>query len=64
MADIFKRIFLNENISISIKNSFKGPIKKYSIIGSDNQAPSYYPNPWWLSYWRIYASPGLNELII
>ena len=21
-----------------------------------------YLNKWWLVYWRIYASPGLNEL--
>ena len=26
------------------------------------QAPSHYLNQWWLVYWRIYASLGLNEL--
>ena len=26
-------------------------------------APSNYLNQWWLVYWRIYASLGLNELI-
>ena len=26
------------------------------------QATSHYRNQWWLVYWRIYASPGLNEL--
>ena len=26
------------------------------------QATSHYLNQWWLVYWRIYASPGLNEL--
>ena len=25
-------------------------------------APSHYLNQWWLVYWRIYASLGLNEL--
>ena len=27
------------------------------------EATSYYLNQWWLVYWRIYASLGLNELI-
>ena len=27
-----------------------------------NQATSHYLNQWWLFYWRIYASLGLNEL--
>ena len=27
------------------------------------QATSHYLNQWWLVYWRIYASLGLNELI-
>ena len=26
------------------------------------QAASHYLNQWWLVYWRIYASLGLNEL--
>ena len=26
------------------------------------QATSHYLNQWWLAYWRIYASFGLNEL--
>ena len=30
-------------------------------LGAD-QATSHYLNQWWLDYWRIYASPGLNEL--
>ena len=36
-----------------------------SSIGSDNavQATSHYLNQWWLVYWRIYASLGLNELM-
>ena len=28
-----------------------------------SQATSHYLNQWWLVYWRIYASPGLNELM-
>ena len=27
------------------------------------QATSHYLNQWWLDYWRMYASLGLNELI-
>ena len=33
-----------------------------SWLGAD-QATSHYLNQWWLVYWRIYASLGLNELI-
>ena len=32
-------------------------------FGAD-QATSHYLNQWWLDYWRIYASLGLNELRI
>ena len=31
-------------------------------LGAD-QATSHYLNQWWLDYWRIYASLGLNELM-
>ena len=31
-------------------------------LGAD-QATSHYLKQWWLVYWRIYASLGLNELI-
>ena len=31
-------------------------------LGAD-QATSHYLNQWWIVYWRIYASLGLNELI-
>ena len=55
--DIFRCVFLNENvwIAIDISLSFvpKGPIDK---------ATSHYLNQWWLVYWRIYASLSLNEL--
>ena len=30
-------------------------------LGAD-QATGHYLNQWWLVYWRIYASLGLNEL--
>ena len=30
-------------------------------LGAD-QTTSHYLNQWWLVYWRIYASLGLNEL--
>ena len=32
------------------------------LLGAD-QATSHYLNQWWLVYWRIYASLGLNELM-
>ena len=37
-----------------------------TIIGSDNakQVTSHYLNQWWLVYWRIYASLGLNECML
>ena len=28
------------------------------------QAPSHYLNQWWWVYWRIFASLGLNELMV
>ena len=31
------------------------------LLGAD-QATSHYLRQWWLAYWRIYASLGLNEL--
>ena len=43
----------------------QGLNQQYSRIGSDNGlAPtSYFLHQWWLVYWHIYASLGLNELI-
>jgi len=70
--DIFKCIFLNKNLYILIKiyrwNMFTRV--QFTIIqhwfrwwlGAD-QMTSHYLNQWWLFYWRIYASLGLNELI-
>ena len=34
--------------------------RKWLVAG---QATSHYLNQWWLVYWRIYASLGLNELM-
>ena len=66
--DIFKRIFFNENVWISMKISLKfvpkGPINNIpalvQIMDWRRQATSHYLNQWWLVYWRIYASLGLN----
>ena len=68
--DIFKSIFLNDNVWISIKISWKfipkGPIYKIpamvQIIACRRPGDKLYLNQWWLVYWRIYASLGLNEL--
>ena len=68
--DIFKCIFSNENIIISIKISLKfspkGPINNIpalvQIMDWRRPATSHYLNQWWLDYRRIYASLGLNEL--
>ena len=60
--DTFKRIFFNEKVRISIKISLKfvpkGPINNIPSLVQT----SHYLNQWWLVYWRIYASLGLNEL--
>ena len=69
--DTFKRIFLNENVTISIKISLKFVPKRpinnipalVQIMAGADQATSHYLNQWWLDYWCIYASLGLNELI-
>ena len=69
--DTFKRIFLNENIRISTKNSLtvvpKGPINNIpalvQIMAWCRLGASHYLNQWWLVYRRIYASLGLNVLI-
>ena len=70
-GNIFKIIFLIEYVWISLKISLKFVpmvlIKKVFQhwfrlwLGAD-QAPSQYLNQCWLVYWRIYVSPGLNEL--
>ena len=68
--DIFKSILLNESIWISFEISPKfvpkGPINNnpslVQIMACSRQASSHFLNQWWLVYWRIYASLGLNEL--
>ena len=70
--DIFKCIFLNENISILTKISLnfvpKGRINNIQalvqIMAWCWQATNHYLNQWWLVYWRIYALLGLNELTL
>ena len=68
--DIFKWMFLNENVWISIKSSLKfvpkGPINKIQHwfrwwLGAV-QATNHYLKQCWLVFRRIYASLGLNEL--
>ena len=69
--DTFKWIFFNENVWIWIKfQKFVawGPISNILYwfrywLGAD-QAASHYLDQWWLVYWSIYASLGLNELSI
>ena len=61
--DIFKCISLNENVWIPIKILLKFvPKSPINNIPSLVQI-SHYLSQWWLAYWRIYASLGLNELI-
>ena len=52
-------IFLNENVWISLNIS----MKFVQWLGA-NQATSHYLNQRWLFYWCIYASLGLNNLIL
>ena len=68
--DIFKCIFLNENVEFLLKFQWSlFPRVQFTIfqhwfrqwLGAV-QATSHYLNQWWLVYWCIYASPGLNEL--
>ena len=69
-GNIFKYIFLNENVWIPIKSSLKfvpkGPINDIPalvlIMAWRGQVTSHYPNQWWLVYLCIYASISLNEL--
>ena len=68
--EILRWIFLNENlwilINISLKFVPRVPINNIpalvQIMAWRRQATSHYLNQWWLVYWRIYASLGLNEL--
>ena len=68
--NIFNRIFLNENVWIPIKISLKfvpkGPINNITALVQIMawRCPGDKPlsESMMLVYWRIYASPGLNEL--
>ena len=67
--DIFKRIFLNANVWISIKISLKfvpkGPINNIPalvhIMAWRRPGDKPLCNQWCLVYWCIYTSLGLNE---
>ena len=73
--DIYKCIFLNENVSIAIKISLKfvpkGPINNIPALvqimacrlDGAVQATSHNLNQWWSVYQRIFASLDLNELM-
>ena len=66
--DIFNCIFLNENVWISLKVSLKFVFKVRirnipALVQINGLVPtSYYLKQWWLVYWCIYVSLGLNEL--
>ena len=70
--DIFKWIFLNENVWIFIKISLKfiskGPVNNIpalvQIMPWRRPGDKPFLNQWWLFYWRIYASFGLNKLTV
>ena len=48
-------LFLRDQLTI-----FQHLFRKWLGAG---QATSHYLNQWWLVYWRLYASLGLNELM-
>ena len=68
--DIFKCIFSNENVWISLKISVKFVPKviinniprSVQIMAWRDQGTSHHLNQWSLIYWRIHASLGLNEI--
>ena len=70
-TDNLKRIFLNENVWISISISLqfvpRGPINNIpalvQIMAWRRPGDKHYLDQWWLVYRRIYASLGLNVLI-
>ena len=70
MDAIFKCIFLNEDVWISIKISLKfvpkGPINNIPALVQIMawRQPGHYLNQWWLDYWRKYVSLCLNELTL
>ena len=70
-TDLFKCIFLNENVWITTKISLKFvpkiPINNIpalvQIMAWCRQATSHYLNQWWYDYQSIYASLDLSELM-
>ena len=70
LDNIFECIFLNERVLNSIQVSLqyvpKGPNNNIpalvQIMAWRRPGDSHYLNQWWLIYWCIYASFGLNEL--
>ena len=68
--DNFECIFFNETVWISIKISLKfvptGLINNIpalvQIMAWRRPGDKPLPDQWWLCYWRIYASLGLNKL--
>ena len=64
--NIFMKTFLNENgwisIKISVKFVPKGPINNIPAL-VEIMTWRHCLNQWWLIYWRMYASLGLNELM-
>ena len=71
-TDIFKCIFLNENMWIVIEILLKfvptGLINNIPVVVQimawRRTGDKSLSEPWWLVYWHIYASLGLNELIV
>ena len=77
IADDISFFFLAENVQISIKISLKfvpnDPINNIPalfqimacrLVGAKPLSETMLEYQWWLVYWRIYASLGLNELTI
>ena len=68
--DIFKSIFVNEIVWISIKISLKFVPKVQihnipalvQIMAWCWPGDNHYLNQWWLVYWHLYAPLGLNAL--
>ena len=68
--DIFKFIFLSENVWVSLKIHWSLFLRfeltmfhhRFREWPGADPAASHYLNQWWLVYWCIYASLGLSEL--
>ena len=68
--DVFKYIFLNNNVwipmkfhcSLFLRVQLTIPQRRFRSWLGAVKATSHYLNQWWLDYLRIYASLGLNKL--